>query len=155
MACMHTFRRVVQKTTRVIHAHLRACLPGGICFGRCPASTPQRTMIVFPCTPCTLTCGLAGMVAFGTRATPAGKMDIVSLLDRYEHIETAGIEACRKKGRPLTEHYLNGDAPLNALLDAVQQLKKGALFVDIFRSPQQQQEQSQERQSTQETERWN
>jgi glucosamine--fructose-6-phosphate aminotransferase (isomerizing) len=140
MACMHTFRRVVQKTTRVIHAHLRACLPGGICFGRCPASTPQRTLIVFPCTPCTLTCGLAGMVAFGTRATPAGKMDIASLLDRYEHIETAGIEACRKKGRPLIEHYLNGDAPLNALLDAVQQLKKGTVFVDIFRSPQQQQE---------------
>lgn len=140
MTFMYTIRRAVQKTTCFVYSRMCSCLPKGICYGRTPASTPQQILIFFPYTPCTLACGLAGMVAFGTRSTSPRTTNITVLFEQYQAIENRGLESCREKSFPLIEHYLNGEASLKAFLDGVQQLKKGALFVDIFRSPQQQQE---------------
>ncbi len=129
------FGPVKKRTTR-IHSRLQSFIPGGICFGRSPATVHEGTLVLFPCQPCTFACGLAGIVAFGQKTAQSGISDVTPLFRLHETIEAAGLETCHSKGLPLADHYLAGDESLTALLKAVRQLKRETLFVDIFRSSQ-------------------
>lgn len=115
-------------------------------WGRCPVywgrhlrTVPEGALVIFPVRPTVMGCGLAGIVAFKSRPARDQAKGVDGLEDLLATCETTGFETCSIEKAVLEERYLGGDAHIRRLKKAADQLKRKALFFDLFRQPDQRQ----------------
>ncbi len=97
---------------------------------------PTGALILFPFEPARLGCGLAGIVAFKSRAGGAKRPDLEALETQIENLMPHGLPHCLEKAIDLDQAYLQGDAAVTALISAVNALKHQETFGILFREPQ-------------------
>lgn len=118
-----------------LEAHLSFWLRGDIYFGRHLSRVPAGSIVLFPCRPGTLNCGLAGIVAFKQPEKADGAAALAALDDLLNAIEA---DACFDT---LPTHLsggfctLGGDHKIGALRRQAQRLKGTDLFVEIYQHP--------------------
>lgn len=109
----------------------KSLLAAEIYFGRYPALVPSGAIIVFPCRPAFLCCGLSGLVAVKGKDAPAKDLDAEFLASLISRIEGYGLAACVKKDLPVDYHFLGGQETVDALLKAVRSFKRATTFFQI------------------------
>ncbi|WP_246804781.1 SIS domain-containing protein [Desulfosarcina cetonica] len=103
-------------------------------WGRHPASVTGPALILFPCQPNLLGCGLAGLIAVKGRPTPPS-VDLSALEKLAEAADQADLATCSASQATIAECYLGGEANLTALLSAIRQLKQEVPFLALFKDP--------------------
>ena len=99
-------------------------------FGKNRSAAGKPAIVVFPTRLNTLCCGLAGMLSY--EKTPSQPLKHPQLFDLFQPITGHTYTRCQKEHLTLRDHYLSGEAGINALKTAVHQYKADYLFIDIF-----------------------
>ncbi|BBO89344.1 SIS domain-containing protein [Desulfosarcina ovata] len=125
-------------TDRAIHG-LRQM--GGFCrqppaihWGRHPSAVTGPAVILFPCQPNRMCCGLAGIIAVKGGAQPAA-LELDALERLVDAAEKADLAACADHPDTIAECYLGGADTLNELLTAIRRLKQERPFLTLFKNP--------------------
>lgn len=107
---------------------------GKIFFARDPARIPVPALILFPLSPHTLCCGLAGIVALAKGKPPAAEGIQEDINRLYEEIGAKDLTALTE-GRCPPEDYLAGDGTLARLDRFLGRLKGSESLETLFFSP--------------------
>lgn len=117
-----------------VFGKITSCLSANVYFGKDPADAPDFSFIFFPCPKNILCCGIAGIVSFNNRRKAAARIDIASIENIIEKIESRSFELCIRNAFSLYDNYLCGREMVGSLLDSVRELKRDELFFAIFGS---------------------
>ncbi|MDZ4163924.1 MAG: SIS domain-containing protein, partial [Smithellaceae bacterium] len=107
---------------------------GKIFFGVDPSRIPAPALILFPLSPHTFLCGLAGILAIRKAPPPADEGIQEGLKRLYEEISTKDLKALTE-GRFPPEDYLAGDEALERLDTFIGRLKGNGELETLFFSP--------------------
>ncbi|MFO7643456.1 MAG: SIS domain-containing protein [Desulfosarcina sp.] len=113
----------------------RASLLPTLHWGRCPGALAGPAVILFPCLPNRLCCGLAGLVAVKGARRPEPVIDFHALAALAATAEAAGLADRSAAATAIVDDYLGGQATLDALRGAIQSLKREGSFLSLFRDP--------------------
>lgn len=113
-------------------ASFAALLRMPVFWGRCPTEHREGAWVLFPISGCTFYCGLAGLVSVRRKSAPP-PMEDFSLLERIiRQIKSRPLDRCMAEQLPVSAHYLGGEAPLDHLHAAVNNLKREESFLHLF-----------------------
>ena len=118
-----------------IMGNIRSMLTAPVFLGHHLSSVPPGSLVLFPCRPGTLCCGLAGIIAFHAPDPSDVPFDIAPLDTLVADIETGGYARCHQRGGAFENDFLGGTGCIESLWQQVQGLKRKKVFVDIFKSP--------------------
>lgn len=108
-------------------------LNAGVYFGRYPATVPENSIIVFPCSPVILGCGIAGIVTIKRQKKAVGSIDLDDLNNRLDKIEQHRYRDCRQAGLEIDNHrYLSGKSPIDTLYRSVRSFNRSRPFHTIL-----------------------
>ena len=105
---------------------IRTLLQAPVCIGKRRQGLSGDAWVLFPCTPNTLFCGLAGLVAF-ERATVDTTMP--RLMESFKAMASRGLIA---ESTDLSSHYLGGKEEVDTLLLEANRLKEDACFTRLI-----------------------
>ena len=97
-------------------------------FGRCLATVPDGSWVVFPLKRTILGCGIAGIVAFKPSGPTPGEIPLADLTALAERVRSNGLAAGRLQAERFAADYLGGEACIESLWRQVQFLKRGTAF---------------------------
>lgn len=93
----------------------------------------KKPCIVFlPYRPCTLNCGLSGLVTYHRPDPLAHPIDMAALNAMMESIEKLDFSACSKQNLALDSHYLGGVSLVHEFRSATREMNRDQSFVDLF-----------------------
>ncbi|BBO72007.1 hypothetical protein DSCA_59370 [Desulfosarcina alkanivorans] len=120
-----------------LHRHTRRRLSRlpAVRWGRHPATVSGPAVILFPCRPNRLCCGLAGIIAVKGRAEQATAVDLSALPPLVETADNAGLQSDLKQSEAIVDGYLGGRGTHDTLLAAIRSLKQETPFLGIFKDP--------------------
>jgi len=124
----YMFSGFMKKASGIITALLLA----DVYFGKDPAKTPDFSIIIFPCPKNVLCCGIACIISFNKSEKSTANIDIASLENSIEKIESRSFELCTKNNFSLDENYFCGKDTVESLLANVRELKSNESFFAIF-----------------------
>lgn len=102
-------------------------------FGISPHRVPSGSIVLFPCRPGFLCCGLAGIITIAKNDPLPPEVDLSGLGEAVSAIEATCHSSCLQQNLNLQDHYFGGEQTLEDLLAAVQPLKRDGSFIQIFR----------------------
>ena len=118
---------------RKLHSQMSR-LPA-IHWGRRPAAVTGPAVILFPCRPNQLCCGLAGIIAVkGSIGRPA-VMEMSALNGLVDSADAAGLDTRSQQAEAITSGYLGGQDTLDTLLAEIRSFKQEAPFLALFKDP--------------------
>ncbi len=94
----------------------------------------ENSIVFFPSRANFLCCGLAGIVSIKTKNEIKRRVDIASLNDMVQKIDTHSYISCIKNNHSLDNNYLCGQDTITDLLRNVGKLNEDDLFCEIFNS---------------------
>ncbi len=125
--------------TNVFRRYLSIFLSTNIYVGRSLNHVPDSSVVIFPCRPSLLCCGLSGIVSFKRSGKTSAAHQLELLTEMAASVMSSGYATCRRNQLPLNLHYMGGEAALQALLDQSQRLKTVDVFTQIYTNPRLQQ----------------
>lgn len=103
-----------------------------IYLGKSPSNVPPGSIIIFPCLPNCLSCGLVGIVAYKDKKEGKSVTDISSLNDMVREIQNSSQKKYVLKDSAVHPDYLGGEDLIRKMLEKVRSLKNNGPFYDIF-----------------------
>ena len=100
-------------------------------WGRHPGGVAGPAVILFPCMPNQLACGLAGIIA--VKGAPAASVDLKSLAALVDTVAGADLACGSATAETVESSYLGGQRTLDDLLTGIRCLKQDAPFLAIFK----------------------
>ena len=126
-----TFCKVARHTCSRLH-HILAT---EVYVGKNIAHVPGGSIVLFPLKDNTFYCGIAAIVSYKQKKSSPPTSDMTALEDMFAQIVQRGYETCGKATvTDLNNHYLGGKSCIDALWQAVQNLKCASRFYAIFRN---------------------
>ncbi len=101
-------------------------------FGRSLACVPGGSIVFLPLQDNLFCCGLAGIISFKPKADTAANIDSPKIMAMVKEIEANIFNSCKENNYPIYDQYLGGSQQVTSLKEAIQGLRKGRQFADIF-----------------------
>ncbi len=98
----------------------------------CPAHSSGPAVVIFPASLTTLNCGLAGLITVYGRKPPAHIQDLNEIVALAGQILGSPLAACHSEPSAVDTRYMQGDRPLQRLLQATRKLKRQDHFLTLF-----------------------
>jgi glutamine---fructose-6-phosphate transaminase (isomerizing) len=113
------------------HFTLWARMP--VYWGRCPGTLTGPVLVLFPCSPVTLCCGLAGLISIKQASVPCPPTEDISELETlFDQVHTRPLHHCLREGLTVENDYLGGTEPLKRLYTLACALKQESRFLSLF-----------------------
>jgi glucosamine--fructose-6-phosphate aminotransferase (isomerizing) len=100
--------------------------------GRSLATVPENALVLFPCSPATLNCGLAGIVAVKPASVQPSCVHTDDLEMTVKRIAERNFACCSDQNLPLEDQYLSGRDALDRFYSDVKRLKHATAFIDLL-----------------------
>ena len=107
----------------------------GVYWGRHPATVVGPAVIVFPCLPNRLSCGLAGIIAVKGSTDQPSLPDLSALSALVDAADGTGLEGLSKQTAAIDDGYLGGRQAQETLQAEIRSLKQEAAFLALFKDP--------------------
>lgn len=104
-------------------------------WGRHPDTVSGPAVILFPCRPNRLCCGLAGIIAVKGSEDRETAVALAPLHGLVDTADAAGLETQSGQTDAIDRSYLGGQQTLDSLLAKIRSLKQGAPFLTVFKDP--------------------
>jgi glucosamine--fructose-6-phosphate aminotransferase (isomerizing) len=104
-------------------------------WGRHPDTVSGPAVILFPCRPNRLCCGLAGIIAVKGSEGRETAVSLSSLQDLVDAADASGLETQSGQTDAIDRTYLGGQQTLDPLLAKIRGLKQEAPFLIVFKDP--------------------
>ncbi|MFP4474213.1 MAG: SIS domain-containing protein [Desulfatibacillaceae bacterium] len=101
-------------------------------LGRHPGQLEGPALVLFPCTPAILACGLAGFLAYKDGKGDAPDVTPAGIARSLGVLETTGSRQCRAAGRDFRQTYLGGEGYLRDLWRKCRALKRNDTFAVLM-----------------------
>ena len=108
-------------------------LKANVYVGRSIAGLPPGSIVLFPCHENILCCGIAAIVSYNLKEQAPASGEITPLAEMVTAIEAQGCEVCKKSEyEDIKGKYLGGNALIDSLWQAIQNLKLEKPFFSLF-----------------------
>ncbi len=97
-----------------------------------PAQTNGPAVVLFPVSATTLNCGLAGLITVYGQKPPARIQDLSEIVTLTGQVLGAPLAAVHADPSAIVAQYMQGDQPVQKLLEATGKLKRQDHFLTLF-----------------------
>jgi glutamine---fructose-6-phosphate transaminase (isomerizing) len=104
-------------------------------WGSRPANCRGPAVVFCPVRPATLNCGLSGLITVYGQPPPPAIHDLNEIVTLTQHILASPLVSCDADPVAIETRYMQGDQPLQRLLQATRRLKRQDHFLSIFNDP--------------------
>ena len=104
----------------------------GLYCGKCLATVPEGSLVLFPYDPAVINCGITGMIAFKRRSAKTVDSPVQELARMVEGLAEHTWNAVEEKGAGLEEQYLGGAGVLGEIKRLCGILKTEDSFHEVF-----------------------
>jgi len=104
----------------------------GLYCGKCLATVPEGSLVLFPYDPAVINCGITGMLSFKRRSAKTVDSPVQELARMVEGLAEHTWNAVEEKGAGLEEQYLGGEGVLGEIKRLCGILKTEDSFHEVF-----------------------